>query len=449
MRAVRLLRSGIARRIGWVVVGALGAVATGATFAQDVQRTPGGAASLQQQLEAERARLDVLRTELATQRRKLEEAQRALDEQRSRIDELLAPLSGRGAAPGTATAPAAPGTGATPSVERAPGGSRETAVAQAPGKPVGEAPPEASKPPQVAQIFEEPTALTPAGKFVLDPSFQYVHSTDNRVALVGFTIIPAITIGVIDVRRVSRDIYSLALSGRYGVTSRFELEAKVPYVWSNSSTATRALNIPTFTDQIFDASGAGIGDVELTGRWQINHFRGDNPLWIAYLRYKSSTGKGPFEVPIDPTTGLQADLPTGTGFNAVQGGFTFLAPSDPAVFFGGAAYMYSFPQNVGNGYGRVAPGGIFDFNLGMGLALNERASFSIGYQHSIVGETTQSGVIAPDRTLVGSPSLQLGTMRFGVSYRFTPKLNMNLTLGIGVTDDTPDFEATWRFPLTL
>jgi len=444
---VRHLRAGITRRIGWAVVGALGAVAPGATLAQELQRSSGEVEALQQQLEAERARLDVLRTELANQRRKLEEAQRALDEQRSRIDELLAPLSGRGTAPGTAAAPVVPGTAATPS--RAPAGSQETAVAQAPDKPVGEAPPDSAKPPQVAQIFEEPTALTPAGKFVLDPSFQYVHSTDNRVALVGFTIIPAITIGVIDVRRVQRDIYSLALSGRYGVSSRFELEAKVPYVWSKSSTATRALNIPTFTDEIFDANGAGIGDVELTGRWQINQFRGDNPLWIAYLRYKSNTGKGPFEVPIDPTTGLQADLPTGTGFNAVQGGFTFLVPSDPAVFFGGAAYMYSFPRNVGNGYGRIAPGGIFDFNLGMGLALNERASFSIGYQHSVVGETSQSGIIAPDRTLVGSPTLQLGTMRFGVSYRFTPKLNMNLTLGIGVTDDTPDFEATWRFPFTL
>ena len=450
---MRLQRTRIGPRVGIVAVGALAALTTYPTFAQDTPGASGDVELLQRELKAERARLDALKAELFEQQRKLEKAQRALDEQRSRIDELLAPLSGRGTAPragaGKPPALAVPATAPVVAPETAQASQQDAPGDKAPPKPVGEAPQDATRSPEVAQIFDEPTALTPRGKFVLDPSFQYVRSTDNRIALVGFTIIPAITIGVIDVRRVARDIYSFALTGRYGLTPRFEVEAKVPYVSASSSTLTRALNIPTFTDEVFDARGSGIGDVEVAARWQINQFRGDNPLWIATLRYKFNTGKGPFEVRIDPTTGLQAELPTGTGFNAVQPGFTFLVPSDPAVFFGGAAYTYSFPRDVGNGFGRIAPGGITDINLGMGLALNERASFSIGYQHSIVGRTVQSGVIAPDRTLVGSPTLQLGTMRFGVSYRFTPKLNMNLSLGIGVTDDSPDFEATLRVPYTF
>jgi hypothetical protein len=313
---------------------------------------------------------------------------------------------------------------------------------------VGEAPPQPAQPAAPARIFDEPTALTPHGKFVFEPSYQFVHSTDNRVALVGFSVIPAITIGLIDVRRVSRDIHTLALTGRYGVTSRFEVEAKVPWVHASSNTQTRALATPSFTDETFDASGSGLGDVELAARYQFNAFRGDNAVYIGHLRYKSRTGTGVFEVPIDET-GLQTELPTGSGFDGLQTGVTFLYPSDPAVFFGGAAYTYNFARDVGHGFGRVRPGSVVDLNAGMGLALNERASFSIGYQHSIVGSMQQRDPEEVARVLARTGRLQLGTMRFGLGYRLTPKTNLNVSLGVGVTDDTPDFELTVRFPYSL
>jgi hypothetical protein len=231
------------------------------------------------------------------------------------------------------------------------------------------------------------------------------------------------------------------------VANRFEVEARVPYVMANSTTITRPLATPSITDQTFDASGAGIGDVEVTGRYQLNRFTGENAVYIGYLRYKSRTGTGPYEVPLNQAN-LPTELATGTGFDALQPGITFLYPSDPAVFFGGLAYAYSFSRNVGSGYGTVQPGGIFDINLGMGLALNDKASFSIGYQHSVVGTASQSGN-KTELTLAQTGTLQLGTMRFGLAYRLTPKLNMNLSLGIGVTDNTPGFEATLRLPYTF
>jgi opacity protein-like surface antigen len=148
---------------------------------------------------------------------------------------------------------------------------------------------------------------------------------------------------------------------------------------------------------------------------------------------------------LDPTSGLQTRLATGSGFNAVQPGFTLLFPSDPAVFFGGAAYTHSFARDVGFGYGRVIPGGILDLNMGMGLALNDRASFSVGYQHSRVDQTSQP-TVATGRALARTGTLQLGTLRFGVAYRITEQFNLSTTIGIGVTRDSPDLEATIRLP---
>lgn len=416
---------GLALGVG---VAAAAAVAPTAR-AQEVERAAGEdtradarLADIERRLEASERRLRELRSMIAEEQRQLEADRQALARHLGRPESELGRMAARGV----------PGE-----------------LAQAPSAPVGEAPPPPERPAAAARIFEEPTALTPRGKLVVEPSYQFVHATNNQVALVGYSVIPAITIGLIDIRRVSRDISTFALTARYGLTNRLELEAKLPWVSSRSTTQTRPLATPSVTDQFFDSSGSGIGDVELAARYQLNAFRGDNPVYIGYLRYKSRTGEGVFDVPIDAATGLQTELPTGSGFQAMQAGLTWLFPSDPAVFFGGAAYTYSFSRDVGNGFGTVRPGGVFDINLGMGLALNERSSFSLGYQHSIVGRTSQRDPESVARVLAPLGTLQLGTLRFGVAYRLSARTNLNMSLGIGVTKDTPDVELTLRVPFSF
>jgi hypothetical protein len=402
----------------------------------------GDTAALKRRLDEESEKLRALERSLGEQERRLTEDRRALEEQRRRLQQLLDQLTGRGAAP-TAPAPR-PAQAGTPQAKEPVG----EALAQV-KEPVGEAPPQTERPPDVAQIFAEPGVLTPGGKFVLEPSLQYLQSSNNRVALVGFAIIPAITIGLIDVRQVSRNTFIPALTARYGLTERFELEAKVPYVYTTSETLTRPLATPSVTDSFFDARGSGIGDVELGARYQLNAFRGDNAVYVGSLRAILPTGKGPFDVDFDPITGLQTDLATGSGFFGLQTGVTSLFPSDPAVFFGGLSYQYNFPRDVGNGFGRITPGNIAQFNVGMGLALNDRASFSVGFQFSNVSKSSQEGADSGSKTLAPSSSIQLGTARLGVSYRLNNKTNLNFTLGIGVTSQTPDLELTLRIPYTF
>ena len=373
-------------------------------------------ADLQRRLEQTEQKLRDLAEEIAVEQRQLDADRRLLDAYRHGADSELRQAVGKGAA----------------------------AAADQPA-PVGEAPRKPDSPVVAAQIFQEPTALTPRGKFVFEPSVQYVHSTNNQVALVGYTVLPALTIGLIDIRRIQSNLTDIALTGRYGLAQRLEFEVRAPYIFANTTTQTRPLAAASVTNSFFDSSGSGIGDVEVAMRAQLNHFRGDNVVWIGALRYKTHTGTNVFQEPLNPTTGLQTRLATGSGFNAVQPGFTFLFPSDPAVFFGGAAYTYSFARDVGFGFGRVDPGGILDLNMGMGLALNEKASFSVGYQHSVVYQTTQP-VAATGRALVRTGALQLGTLRFGISYVLTERLSFNTTIGIGATRDSPDLEATIRLP---
>jgi hypothetical protein len=277
---------------------------------------------------------------------------------------------------------------------------------------VGRPPERDTRPPEIAPIFDQPGVLTPQGKIVVEPSFQYGYSSSDRVALVGYTVIPAMLIGLIDARDQDVDVHH-AMAFRYGITKRLEIEAKVPYVHSSSDTVSREVFTGTAVDNAFNSSGSGLGDVEATLRYQLNYGNEKMPYFIGWLRYKSNTGKDPFEVVTDCVTrcvsnttgtGLPLGMPTGTGFQAIQPGVTWLLPTDPAVFFGTFSYLHNFARDniyrtVLNGQqeflGKIAPGDIFEFNFGMGLSLNEHASFSIGYDQSIIWPTKQNGQTIP------------------------------------------------------
>lgn len=321
-------------------------------------------------------------------------------------------------------------------------------AAQAPS--VGQAPRPETAPPAVAPITDAVTVLTPPGKFILEPSVQYTHSSDARIAISGFTIIPALTVGVIDVRSVNRDFWTFGLTGRYGITPRFETEIKLPWVYRTDSTLARPIATPTTADTEFHTSGSGIGDIEIAARYQITE---RPPFYIGYLRFKSRTGDGPFDVALtQPAAGvtLEDELPTGTGFYALQPGITMLVPSDPAVFFGGVSYIWNIKRDIdgvdagGTPVGTFDPGDGVNFNFGMGLSINDRASFSLGYDHSTFLKNKRNG-----QTIENTQTQQVGSVLFGLSYRLSLASSMNLTLGIGATEAAPDLTLALRLPITF
>ncbi|WP_372017327.1 coiled-coil domain-containing protein [Pseudoxanthomonas sp. 10H] len=419
--------------------------------------------ALQRQINQQNSRIEQLRRDLGEQTQGLAQLQAALNEEilanaraRGEAVPAVAPSLAQGMA--DAAQQAAPPAQAT-DPQPAPAG--QPASAEAP-QPVGKAPTSRSRPPEVAQIFDQPGALTPAGKFVLEPALQYGYTANDRVVLVGYTVIPAILIGLIDVRQVKTTTAIATMTGRYGLTNRLELELKVPYAYASGDTVSREIFTGAALDRVFNASGHGLGDVEMSVRYQFNRGGPDKAFYVGWLRYKSRTGTDIFEVVTDCVTrcvanatgtGLPLELPMGSGFDALQPGVTWLYPSDPVVFFGSFSYLYNFERKdvsrtvVGGQeepLGDVQAGDIWGFNLGMGLALNEKASISLGYDQSMVGKTTQNG-----RDVPGSVRTTLGTLLLGGTYRFNDHVSLNVALGAGVTRDTPDLTFTTRVPITF
>lgn len=395
------------------------------------------------------ARQSSLRTKLEEQTRRIDALKRSILEQEAELEQLRRAVSSETLIRQRGTGP---GNEPVANTQPAPVHTASVSAPQEKGAP----------PPAIAPIFEEPGVLTPRGKYVLEPSLQYGYSSNNRVALVGYTVIPAILVGLVDVREVKRNTVTAALTGRYGVTPRFEVEARIPYVYRSDSTVSREVGAGSSVNRVFEASGRSLGDIELAARYQLNNGGANTPFYIGTLRFKSRTGRDPFEVATDciercvgdtSGTGLQLDLPTGSGFYSLQPGITWLFPSDPAVFFGSFTYVHNFKRRdvsrkvLGGDkefLGTIKPGDIIGFNFGMGLSLNEKSSFSLGYDHSSVGRTKQNG-----RTTPGAVRTQLGTLLLGYSYRLNEKQTLNVSVGAGLTRDTPDLTLTLKMPISF
>lgn len=364
--------------------------------------------------------------------RRLEELvarQAAVIEQQQRAIQRLATEAG----------PAAAGAAQSrPSVGRPPS-------AEPPGQPTpARVPPKPRQRPEIAveELVERGGVLTPPGTLVLEPSLEYVHDSSNRVIIEGLSVLPALLVGNIDVREVKRDSLFAALTGRLGLTNRFEVDVKVPYVYRSDETTARALAVEDVAASVTDVSGHGIGDVEAGLHYQLTEGNHGWPYFIGNLRAKAPTGRDPFEVPLNEQ-GLALDLPTGTGFWSVEPSLSFLLPSDPVVWFGNVKYQWNIERDIGGDFGTIDPGDAVGASVGLGFAVNDRTSFSVGWEQQYVFETEQDGL-----DIEGS-SLSVGSFLLGLSYRLTDSTSISLSFQGGMTGDATDERIMMRLPIRL
>lgn len=319
------------------------------------------------------------------------------------------------------------------------------------------------RPPKVAPLFEQPGVLTPRGTYVLQPAVQYAYSSSDRIATAGYALIATLQMPRVDVREVGRNSTIASLTARRGITNRFEVELRVPYVYRSDAMGIRDMAGGIATNRVSDASGKAIGDAEFAARYQLNEGGLNKPYFVAGLRFKSRTGRDPFEVTTDCTTrctgpgaagtALQLDLPTGSGFYALEPNIAWFMPSRPVTFFGTFSYMHNFKRGnlsrrILNGQseflGEITPPDSFGFNAGVGFALNEKITLSFGYDHIAITRAKQNGQTLPD-----SLRTQLGTLMAGFSYRLDPQRTVNVSVGAGLTRDAPDIGLTVRIPFAF
>ncbi|WP_304526473.1 transporter [Halomonas sp. I5-271120] len=317
---------------------------------------------------------------------------------------------------------------------------------------VGQPPPAQETQPEIQSIPDIGGVLTPQGRFVLEPEFQYSHSSVNRLTFRGIEILSTLLVGALYAEDVDRDTWTTSLTGRLGVTNRLELELKVPYVYREDTVNNTIAEVTPSTNLTSSRSGDGLGDIEVAAHYQLNRNLDGGPFYIGNLRYKSTTGKSPFE--IDRTdVGIERELATGSGFHSIEPSLTILFPSDPAVYFANIGYLYNIKDDVNERIGdfvigEVDPGDAIRLSFGMAYSINQKSSFTLGYKNDFIGKT-DTEFTNPDTgvtTTQTGASLNIGSMLLGWSYQLDPDVALSLNLEFGITDDAPDTTLTLRAP---
>lgn len=428
--------------------------ADGETFPEKLER-------LARDLAAEQQATRDQQRELAAQRRMLEQQSALIARQAELLrqqSEALGRLQGpplasvslgdlRGGAPAGAVeeSPAPAGQGSPPM-------RLSQNDAQSSTSTVGKAPPKSKRDrPEVQSIPELGGVLTPKGQWVLEPSLQYSNMQVNRLTFLGVEILESFLIGLLEAQDADRDLISPAITARYGLTNRLELEGKIPYLWRDDTLRAEIPNVTNGAVVTRDLEGDGLGDVEFTAHYQMNSGANGWPFFVGNLRYKSDTGDGPFDVNRN-ADGIETELATGSGFQAIEPSVTVLFPTDPAVLFGNLGYLFALEEDVNKTFavsggspqtvGTFDPGDAVRMSFGMAYAINSAASFTLGYKHDFIQrtETEINGV-----NLVSS-SLDVGALLLGFSYRFNERTSLNTNLELGATADAPDVSLTVRVP---
>lgn len=297
----------------------------------------------------------------------------------------------------------------------------------------------------VADVIDRPGVLTPAGQFGVEASLNYSQNSSNKVSIVGYTVLPALVIGLIEVSDSDRTTITAGFTGRYGLTNATELEVRIPFVYRNDQISARPISSGASDETINkDLDGGGLGDVELAIRHQFNFETA--PYWIGSLRVKSDTGKSPYEIDVDPLTNVLNKAPTGSGFWSVEPGVSMIYPTDPAVLFASLSYIYNFENDfdISGENANIDLGDTISLGAGLGFAINRDLSLSIGLSHQTILKSKVNG-----RTDDEAKLLQLDSLTFGINYALSPTTALNISAQAGLTEDTPDFQLNVRIPFSF
>jgi hypothetical protein len=319
---------------------------------------------------------------------------------------------------------------------------------------------------RLSQVLDDETGvLTPEGTLVVEPSLEYTHSTSNRFFAQGVEIVNSVFVGLLEVDEADRDSITAALNLRYGITDRFEMETRVPFLYRHETLSQTFISDPTQPSFSDTNTGDDIGDVEVAAHYQIT----SAPIYtVANLRLTVPTGLSPFDADFDSVTGQPTELATGSGFWGVQPSFTLIFPTDPVVFFGTFGYTINIPDDINetrtisdlptvlpitSTIGQVDPGDSINIALGMGLSLNEQFSMSLGFKYDYVFPTTQEAIVQDSNTGTTTTGefetdkLQAASFLVGWSYQVNEMVGLNMNFEVGATDDANDFAVRVGVPI--
>ena len=280
--------------------------------------------------------------------------------------------------------------------------------------------------------------LLPAGMLEVDDAASYFSLSSDHVIVNGFALFPVLVVGDITSERLRRDILINSVTARLGLTKKLQMDYMLPYGYVLNRTVDA-------TGKQTTASQFGLGDMVAGLSYQFASEHGSMPDLLGSVHFKSTTGVTSYNLE-------SAETSLGTGFNSINAAVTAAKTNDPLVFFGSLNYTYNQPAHhtvpisnpsnpdVTSQAAYIRPGSSIGFDLGSVLSLNPETSMTIGWDQLFTQQSKLNGQVLPASYLVE------GSLRVGTSYMFAPGRMLDVTMGVGLTPDTPNLQFSVSFP---
>lgn len=250
---------------------------------------------------------------------------------------------------------------------------------------------------------------------------------------------------VTDVSNDTRYTHRANVSASYGLLDNVTLGASIPVVSTHR-------NGGVSTDEISDTN---MGDLSLNARWQPWETRLGKINTTFGASLNLPTGVSPYKIDTENT------LPTGSGTYGIGLSGSVSKVIDPIIAYGGVSLSHSLPiEKLSQLRGKktlvkVEPQPSFSYNVGLGYALSYGVSFNLGFQHSFSSRTKlyfSDGLLTNatgsllEQELVGGHSAM---MNASVGFRTSPGSIVSVTVGAGLTDQSPDFTIGVTAPFSF
>jgi hypothetical protein len=334
-------------------------------------------------------------------REELETALKQRDQEIAALEKRISALEARGEA-----TPAAGGTTATAASPAAAGGPGDD---------------EASLQALSRGLVQRGLLLLPLWSVEASPSASYSHTQLQGLVLVETPE----GISTVSDQRMRQDDVEASVAVRVGLPWRSQFQISVPYDWRRTDSAlgdgTEVVN-----------SGANVGDVQLELSHQFVVEHGWMPDIIGAVSARLPTGSDPYRTPV-------ASVATGIGTNEIGGRLTALKTLDPLVLFSTVGWA----ANLGyrEKFGTVHAGDILDWQLGALLAVSPDTSLSFEFDQQFRDVTRVDG-----KAIAGSDGVA-AIAQFGLDQVINSRTLLDITLGIGVTRDAPDYTVMVSVPI--
>lgn len=255
--------------------------------------------------------------------------------------------------------------------------------------------------------------LLPPGRIEVAPSVTYLRDEGDATI-----VLPEGIVADLD-QNIDEVIADLNL--RMGLPFGTQLELGLPYRWRQVESVTRIDFSPV---EASSDSASGIGDLRVGFAAGLLRERAWRPDLIARLTWISATGSTRDE-----------EVPLGSGFHQLRGSLTAVKRQDPLVFVGSLAYEHVFEDDD------VRPGDSISPAATAFLAVSPETSLRFGVAQEFQRKTEVNGqrIDGSDRTAA--------VLELGASSLLGRGVLLDVTAGIGITEDAPDFVFGVSLPI--